>query len=359
MAFNIIINTIEEKGINFSKLKEIEVISSLHNSKVKYMEDIETKVHYIMKSLTINMMSSTFKDDEELIKNEIYILEKIMKQPAYPKIMPIFLGHIIHEFVDYKEYHILYEFKTTWNMKDFIEKKKKTFSLKQLLFFFKELIIGFSFLQLNKIVHRDIKPSNILIKKSNETKEYSLVIIDFGISKDLTEMSIADIFDIPPIIVRQKSQYVMSIIGTPTYFSPEMRNASNNNSSQIFINPYKSDVYSLGLTMLYFSTGNSFPPDTENLDETVNKVMSKFSSEITKINNKEDENDHKLLFSLLSCCLLKDPLNRPDFLNLFWQFIQSDEQDLLKHILFEEESLNIRKKSMKDNIPKAKKTLSN
>jgi serine/threonine protein kinase len=120
---------------------------------------------------------------------------------------------------------------------------KKMRNLKQFLPFddfyryTRTLIEGMAFLQSKGITHRDIKPDNILIKQE-ENKSYTIKIADFSESR----------LDIPNSTLQN-----MTIKGTPSYLSPELFYswASRN---ELEHNPYRSDVYSLGLTLLELAT---------------------------------------------------------------------------------------------------------
>lgn len=88
----------------------------------------------------------------------------------------------------------------------------------------------------HKIIHRDIKPSNVLLSSKGEVK-----ICDFGVSRELSNNSIADTF-----------------VGTSTYMSPERIQGDVYN--------IRGDVWSLGLMLIELSTGE-FPfgkKDTPN-----------------------------------------------------------------------------------------------
>ncbi|PCI75187.1 hypothetical protein COB21_05950 [Candidatus Aerophobetes bacterium] len=77
-------------------------------------------------------------------------------------------------------------------------------------------------LHTHAIIHRDIKPENILITENGEVK-----LIDFGIAKLEGES---------PVGLEKKDA---SIIGTPSYMSPEQKRDPLKAS-------YQSDIYSLG-----------------------------------------------------------------------------------------------------------------
>ena len=75
-------------------------------------------------------------------------------------------------------------------------------------------------------VHRDIKPDNILLNSNGEVK-----LTDFGISKHL----------------EQTIGQCNTFVGTSAYMSPE-RISTNDYS-------YPSDIWSLGVVMVEFATG--------------------------------------------------------------------------------------------------------
>merc|ERR1712232_43417 len=88
-----------------------------------------------------------------------------------------------------------------------------------------QLVTGLAYLyDTFKVVHRDIKPSNILINSSGSVK-----LCDFGVSGQLMD-SIARTY-----------------VGTNSYMAPE----------RVLGDPYtvRSDVWSLGLTLVEFATG--------------------------------------------------------------------------------------------------------
>lgn len=86
-----------------------------------------------------------------------------------------------------------------------------------------------------KVIHRDVKPSNILINRNGEVK-----ICDFGISGNLVD-SVAKTMD----------------AGCKPYMAPERINPESSGQGY----DIKSDVWSLGISMIELATGK-FPYDT-------------------------------------------------------------------------------------------------
>ena len=103
----------------------------------------------------------------------------------------------------------------------------------------------------NGIVHRDLKPANIVLLKDDTGNEV-VKLVDFGIAKPITE---------------QESDLTQagSVIGTPTYMSPE----------QCLGKPLdaRSDIYSMGCVMYHVLTGVR-PLSGETTLETLTKQVS-------------------------------------------------------------------------------------
>lgn len=86
------------------------------------------------------------------------------------------------------------------------------------------------------LVHRDIKPDNILIIDN------MFVLADFGVSDTVPKQPLEKHCD--TFKIRQQ------IGGTPLYMSPKNRNAFKIQQYIIEHDPFKSDIYSLGLMIL-------------------------------------------------------------------------------------------------------------
>ena len=108
------------------------------------------------------------------------------------------------------------------------------YSENELINIIKQLSSSLSFLQNNNISHRDIKPQNVLVFPNHHYK-----IADFGEAKKITYQNIRN-----------------TLRGTQIYMSPLLFNGLKNNKIDIKHNLFKSDLYSLGLCLLYSSTFN-------------------------------------------------------------------------------------------------------
>ena len=100
------------------------------------------------------------------------------------------------------------------------------------------LVNAFAFMQERGVAHRDIKPQNIFLSKDPETKVITFKIGDLGSAI-------------------KKEGNSATLMGTPMYLSPKLRQAfamTNHDSFNVEHDLYKSDVYSLGLTILYLAS---------------------------------------------------------------------------------------------------------
>ena len=127
------------------------------------------------------------------------------------------------------------------------------------------------------ISHRDIKPANIM--KGNE----SVKLGDFGSAKRICDVEMS------------------TLVGTPLYLSPLLRLGLMQRVSVVRHNAYKSDVYSLGMTILHMA----------NLELSVAVNSSGKLQEIIARVNYSDS-----LKNMLVWMLMEDEEQRPDFIHL-------------------------------------------
>jgi len=141
------------------------------------------------------------------------------------------------------------------------------------------------------IVHKDIKLSNVLI----DPKSGELRLIDFGISSELSRE-------------RQSITLSQRLEGSLPYVSPEQTGRMNRDLD------YRSDYYSLGITLfelltgeLPFSANNSLewvhchigqpPPDA---DKVINDVPASFSKIVKKLMAKNAEDRYQSSYGLIA-----------------------------------------------------------
>ena len=148
--------------------------------------------------------------------------------------------------------------------------------------------------------HRDIKPQNLLVDDNGVLK-----IADFGNAR---EFAYGD----------------LTIAGTPAYLSPQLKKGYlgytyGTNSGVYAYNPYKADVYSLGLTFLYMATMRTIL-DCDTADKAINRAS---------------ELPFPYLRRYLVYMLQEFEESRPDFLKLRDFFIEGNYLRNLDQIIKE------------------------
>ncbi|CAG9324450.1 unnamed protein product [Blepharisma stoltei] len=198
----------------------------------KYFEKGNERVQVIVKSYTA--------DDQRT-------LEKFTKEAnIYARLsgnMSCFLkfyGAFFDMEGQMHRYNIVVEHCTTDLRKDIANRALKglRYSPEEMTSYTKTLIEGFTYMSRLSIFHRDIKPENILL--SGRTPK----IIDFDASYTLDE-KYRDL----------TSARADTLIGTKNYFSPELQaeldsRREGRRNEEFLYDPLKSDVFSLGLTLL-------------------------------------------------------------------------------------------------------------
>jgi hypothetical protein len=148
------------------------------------------------------------------------------------------------------------------------------------------LIDALAYAQDAGLCHRDIKPGNLFLSSAGEIK-----LGDFGSA-----------------LVSEPMQTAYSITGTPMFLSPKLRFSyarflEGQEDGRASHDPYKSDVYSLGLTLLYCFTEEIARVIRLKTDEDVR-------TEIAKIQTSQ------WLQEVMATMLALEETQRPSFIEL-------------------------------------------
>ncbi|OMJ67951.1 hypothetical protein SteCoe_34741 [Stentor coeruleus] len=177
----------------------------------------------------------------------------------------------------------------------------KPWTENELFEYAEQLVSAYSYLQSKNICHRDIKPQNIFVTNNGTM----LKVGDFGTSRNINGGD-------------------FTIIGTPLYVSPLVRVAISEsvrtNKYTVEHDPFKSDVYSLGLVFLYMASLQDIRDLTNlsNIEEKISKRIIALPSGYRRF--------QRLLWYMLAV----DEVNRPCFIRLI---------SIMREIIIHEEIL--------------------
>ena len=121
------------------------------------------------------------------------------------------------------------------------------------LFIFNELVNQFETLQQHGIANRDVKPANIIIVQ-NQSNEFNFKVADFGIGCHIMELG-------------KNYISIEDFKGCTFLFAaPEVKEINEEEYKQKSYDPFKGDVYSLGITLQRMLVSSKpFLPEIESI----------------------------------------------------------------------------------------------
>ena len=275
-------NDDELKEFNFNDYKIITQLGQGTFGKIYLVQDKNNELFSMKKIILSEEL------DVQSVINE-YIMCQKLKHSNVVKILGIYSNKL--DKTTYVVYVLMEVGLTDWEKE--IRKyndKNLEYTEKELIEIIKQLSSVLSFLQKNNISHRDIKPQNILVFKNNIYK-----VADFGEAKQIDKFS--------------KNLINYSLRGTELYMSPLLFNGLRTGQIDIKHNLFKSDVYSLGLCILYASVTNNKP--LYEIRKYVDMIgVKKYLEKLLKGRYSQK------FISLLNSMLEIHEKNRPDFVEL-------------------------------------------
>ena len=264
----------------FIKLKKIGEGSFGKIFKAKW---IKNNQNYAMKEMHFQT-----EDNFLFLQKKMKLIMDLEKKSKCDGIIKIYGYSQLKKKKDYYFYEIMELAQWDWEQEINIRKKlKKYYSEKELFTITKQLIKTLSFLQKNHITHRDIKLQNILLV-NNKYK-----ICDFGESRTLN----------------QKGIIVQPIRGSELYMSPILFSGLNQKLSHVTHNTYKSDIFSLGMCILFAAT-----LDCNSLYEIREmNNMIKIRNVLMKYLSKKYSSN---FIEIILCLLEVKEKKRPDFIQM-------------------------------------------
>ena len=299
-------------------------------------------------------------DIKEKVKIELSLLEELSDLKNASDFFPVYYGHVSYfpENKPDKVYYALVFELGHGNLRTLVDSRNVGLSFEENMSLLKCFAQGLSYLQLEKVSHRDLKPDNIIFFE-NEEKTISFKIIDFGEAK----INVDD--------------GTSTLKGTPLYFAPEVNISYLNSESHINkknYNPFKSDIYSVGLLFLYANLmALPFPTAKQRIvEKECNPFENKkgpFDDKIKEmIGEIEDKFSHcrgiGVFSAILKKCLQYNPGNRIDFIELKqvfhylkaeMSFNDSDEENKISKLKSSKKSLKTQLDTMTNEMLKWKK----
>ena len=272
-------STGELSEFNFDDYTIITQIGQGTFGKIYLVQDINGKL-FSMKKIIL----SDELEIEDLIKE--YNLTNKLIHPNIIKILGLYKNQL--DKTTYVIYILMEVGRTDWEKE--IKHNcllKKYYPEEDLIIILKQLSSALAFLQRKRVSHRDIKPQNILAFKN---KIYKLA--DFGEAKQI-------------LFCNDRN----TLKGTELYMSPLLYNGLRTNQIDIKHNLFKSDVYSLGLCILYAATLNI------NYLYQIRKFIDMNTVKIFIYDLLQNRYSKKFI-DLLSLMLEINENNRPDFLEM-------------------------------------------
>ena len=219
---------------------------------------------------------------------------KILARLDHPNIVRVY-----DRFRDGKMYHLILEFCSNGSLGQMI-KRNMFNSPEMLMYYMKEILSGLSYCHSKHIAHRDIKPGNILIDSYGRPK-----IIDFGISE-----------------IVEPGEQIEVFSGSRPYSAPEVLQEEKHD-------PYKADVWSLGVTFYCMAVGGLPWPREEKvmramIQQAQYTIPKHVDNRIAELIQEMLDLNPKARPDLAD--LLKRPMFQRDFSNLKLPFEQGPDQ---------------------------------
>ena len=249
----------KKDDINFSR--ETSILKSDETITKKYLKIKEisngtyAKVYIVQKKTDFKLYCC-----KEILKNKVADLPKfrneinILSKIDHPNIIRLY------EIFEDKRYISLImelcEGGDLFQKINELAEKDKSFSEKEAVKIFKQLMSAVSYCHSQGICHRDLKPENILFL--NKNPDSPIKIIDFGLSKIFGELK--------PIMKGNKiEKNIMSLkVGTAYYMSPEVLQGNYDN---------KCDIWSCGVILYIMLCG--YPPFDGDSEKDIFKTILK------------------------------------------------------------------------------------
>ena len=240
--------------------------------------------------------SIALKNLTEGEKNDLIREVEIISQLEHPHIIKFY-----ETFHDQFYFHIITELCRGNNLDKRFKKLGRKMKEEYVRIIIMKILHAINYCHSFGIVHRDLKPENIVFESPNEEEDNdeeednnnsNIKIIDFGLSA-----------------LKNKTEKLHTILGTPYYMAPEVLKGEYNE---------KCDIWSIGAITYYLLTGSE-----PFKGETSNSIFAKILFTEPNYNTEKFKNISQNAIDFIKKCFEKDPDRR------------LSAKDGLKHTWFE------------------------
>ena len=241
--------------------------------------------------------SIALKNLTEGEKNDLIREVEIISQLEHPHIIKFY-----ETFHDQFYFHIITELCRGNNLDKRFKKLGRKMKEEYVRIIIMKILHAINYCHSFGIVHRDLKPENIVFESPNEEDDNdeeeednnnsNIKIIDFGLST-----------------LKNKTEKLHTILGTPYYMAPEVLKGEYNE---------KCDIWSIGAITYYLLTGSE-----PFKGETSNSIFAKILFTEPNYNTEKFKNISQNAIDFIKKCFEKDPDRR------------LSAKDGLKHTWFE------------------------
>ena len=293
---------IESKTFNSDDYNVIDLIGEGTYGKIYLVKKLKTNEIFALKQISIKN-----KNDANKHKKEFEFIMKLTEENPNLNIIKI-LGIELKQLDKFNTvlYILIEAGKSDWEKELYRRNlKQKYYTEDELIDILASLVKTFSALQEKGISHRDVKPQNIIyFEKNKDRNKDEYKITDFGEAKinKHTKYVFMNNFE--------KNTNKQTVRGTELYMSPLLFNALRNTGEiDIQYNPYKSDVYSLGLCILLAASLSYIPLYQIREMKNMDKIKTSIEGYLGKLYSKK-------FINLLLLMLQINEKYRPDFIEL-------------------------------------------
>ena len=267
---------------NVAEFQIIKQIGEGTYGKIYCVKWIKNNELYALKKLTF------YGKDLFTFKKKVKIIQNLMSKTQHNGFIKIYGDKCVpNQRPNEIDYYIIMELgEKDWE-KEMIMREKCSYyySEYELLQIILQLVKTLSLMQKNNITHRDIKPQNIIICKN------AFKLCDFDDVK----------------IIIGNGPIIQSVRGSELYMSPILFYAYNNQVPNVLHNTYKSDVFSLGMTILLAAALSARPlcdirelKDMNLISQIINYALkNRYSQNLINLIIKMLQIDENLRFDFI------------------------------------------------------------